>query len=196
MWKKIKESEFVQKMKRIRVNRAVYLTAVVILLALATVLAFSAAMNRAKKNEMENTPPAENGSGEVTDSTKEPDDSTETGADATIPELGLPVSGTLDQRHSVDVQVFSPTMKDYRVHLGVDIATAANAPVCAAADGTVEQIWEDPMMGWCIAISHTGECVTVYKNLAKEMAEGIAVGSTVLQGQLIRSEERRVGKEC
>ena len=41
------------------------------------------------------------------------------------------------------------------------------------------------MMGWCIALSHSGECITVYKNLAKDMAEGIAVGSDVLQGQLI-----------
>lgn len=185
MWKKFKESEFVERLKRIRVNRVVYLTAVVILLTLAIVLAFSAAMNRAKKNEMEKIPPVDESTNNEPNVTPEPDGSTETGADAKVPELGLPTSGKLSKKHSVDVQVFSPTMKDYRVHLGVDIATAANAPVCAAADGKVEQIWEDPMMGWCIALSHSGECITVYKNLAKDMAEGIAVGSDVLQGQLI-----------
>ena len=41
------------------------------------------------------------------------------------------------------------------------------------------------MMGWCIALTHAGECVTVYKNLAKDMAEGITVGSEVLEGQLL-----------
>ena len=41
------------------------------------------------------------------------------------------------------------------------------------------------MMGWCIALTHAGDCVTVYKNLAKDMAEGLEVGSTVLQGQLL-----------
>lgn len=185
MWKKIKESEFAQKLKRVRINRVVYLAAVVILLTLSVVLVFSAAMNRAKRDEMETIPPVISGSTGEPDVDQAPDDSAQTGTEAEVPELGLPVSGKLSRKHSVDVQVFSPTMKDYRVHLGVDIATAASAPVCAAADGTVEQIWEDPMMGWCIALSHAGECVTVYKNLAKDMAEGITVGSEVLRGQLL-----------
>lgn len=184
MWKKWKESEFYKKMRQVRVNRAVYLSAVVILLTLAVILAVTAALNRAKKSEVEE-PPA------ITDTTPDqntpttPDDSTQTGANAKVPELALPTSGTLLKEHSTDVQVFSQTMKDYRVHLGVDIACAASAPVCAAADGTVAQIWEDPMMGWCVALTHEGDCVTVYKNLAKDMAEGLEVGSAVLQGQLL-----------
>ena len=185
MWKKFKESEFLKRMKRVRVNRVLYFSVIAILLTLSVVLVFSAAMNRAKKNEIDNTQNPDQIGTNAPENTQNPDDSAETGANAKIPELGLPVSGTLAQKHSVDVQVFSPTMKDYRVHLGIDIATAENAPVCAAADGTVAQIWEDPMMGWCIALSHDGECVTVYKNLAKDMAEGITVGADVLQGQLL-----------
>ena len=76
-------------------------------------------------------------------------------------------------------------MGDYRIHLGIDIETEANAPVNAVAQGTVKQIWEDPMMGWCLALEHSGECVTVYKNLAKDMAEGITVGASVAEGQLL-----------
>ena len=49
MSKNWKESKFVQKMRRIRVNRVVYLTAVVILLTLAIVLAITAAANRARR---------------------------------------------------------------------------------------------------------------------------------------------------
>ena len=41
------------------------------------------------------------------------------------------------------------------------------------------------MMGWCVALNHAGECVTVYKNLAKDMAEGLEVGASVLEGQLL-----------
>ena len=74
-------------------------------------------------------------------------------------------------------------MGDYRVHLGVDIATAPEAPVYAAADGKVEKIWEDSMMGTCVAVTHKDETVSIYKNLAKELAEGIAAGATVKQGQ-------------
>jgi murein DD-endopeptidase MepM/ murein hydrolase activator NlpD len=76
-------------------------------------------------------------------------------------------------------------MGDYRVHLGVDIATAPEAPVYAAADGKVEKIWEDSMMGTCVAITHKDDTVTVYKNLAPELAEGIAAGVTVKKGDTI-----------
>ena len=71
------------------------------------------------------------------------------------------------------------------MHLGVDIATSAGADVLSVADGSVARIWEDPMMGWCVAVEHSGECVTVYKNLAKELAEGLAVGVTVKKGELL-----------
>ena len=184
-----KESEFFKKMKDVRVNRAVYLSSIVILLSLAVVLAITAATNRAKKNELPKENPTDTTvtlppANDTTQPT--PDDSKPTVKDEMPPEIALPVSaGTLSQKHSVDVQVFSPTLKEWRTHLGIDIATAEDAPVCAAADGTVEQIWEDPLMGWCVALSHSGECVTVYKNLAAEMAEGITAGATVQKGQLL-----------
>ena len=39
------------------------------------------------------------------------------------------------------------------------------------------------MMGTCVAVTHKDETVSIYKNLAKELAEGIAAGATVKQGQ-------------
>lgn len=190
MWKKWKESEFFKKMKQVRVNRAVYLSAIIILITLSVVLAITAATNRANKTPDPSLPdgdttqnqPVENPD---TDKTPGEDESKPT-YDDLVPELALPVSaGTLTKKHSVDVQVFSQTMNDYRIHLGIDIATAEAAPVCAVAAGTVAQMWEDPMMGWCIAVEHKGDCVTVYKNLAKTFAEGITVGSEVQAGQLL-----------
>ena len=185
MWKKWKESKLYYRLRQIRVNRAVYLSSIVILLALAVVLAITAATNRARRNEE----PGQTGG--VTQPTQPPvSDETPTGGEpdlptATVPELILPVEGKLAKAHSADVQVFSQTMQDFRVHLGIDIATAAAAEVFAAADGTVQKIWEDPMMGWCVALSHSGDCVTVYKNLAKDLAEGLTEGMTVRQGQLL-----------
>ena len=83
------------------------------------------------------------------------------------------------------MEVFSNTMKDYRVHLGVDINTEQNAAVNAAADGTVSQIWEDALMGYCIAVIHSGDACTVYKNLAETLPEGIEEGAAVKAGQTI-----------
>ena len=97
----------------------------------------------------------------------------------------LPVSGTLSSSHDPDLQVFSPTMNDYRVHLGIDLVTREKATVYSAADGTISKIWVDPMMGYCMAISHSGNCVTVYKNLAEDLPAGIKEGATVRAGQMI-----------
>ena len=182
MQNKWKESKFFKKLKQVPVNRAVYLTSVVILLALAVVLTVTAATNRAKQVDASQNTTAPLGT-LPTPSTSSPDSPTI--KPEPIPELALPTVGKLLTEHSVDVQVFSPTMQDWRVHLGVDIATEAGAPVCAVAAGTVSQIWEDPMMGWCVAVSHAGDCVTVYKNLAKDLAEGLNTGKTVAQGELL-----------
>lgn len=188
MWKKWKESKLCKKLKQVRVNRAIYLSAIVILLALAVVLAITAATNRAKKNA--NTPSVSDG---VTDQITEPattpppteNKDPQPTVNNKVPEMAAPVSGKLSKAHNAEVQVFSQTLQEYRVHLGIDILTEAAAPVLAAADGTVSNIWQDPMMGWCVALSHNGECLTVYKNLAEELAEGLSAGSSVQKGQLL-----------
>lgn len=187
MQKNWKESEFFKKLKHIRVNRAVYLCAIIVLLSISVVLIITAVNNRANKTPVDTTP-------NVT-TTEKPTQTTPPQANEndkptqgdTLPEFALPVGGVLSKKHSVDTQVFSPTLGEYRVHLGIDIATEEAAPVFAMAAGTVAQIWEDPMMGWSVAISHTGDAVTVYKNLAPQFADGITVGAEVEAGQLLGS---------
>ena len=206
MWEKFKNSKFVTKMKNEGSSRAVYVTVVTLLLAVAVLITATAIANRAKKNSANAIqPPSDgvsDGGGQDSSSTKPPADEdtnqtpsdTDTGnsqgdQDATptakIPELSLPVSGTISKHHDNSIQVFSPTMGDYRIHLGVDMVTKENAPVLAAADGVISQIWDDALMGKCLAISHSGDCYTIYKNLDSELPEDITVGATVTAGQQI-----------
>ena len=188
MQKNWKESQFFKKLKHIRVNRAVYLCAIIVLLSISVVLIITAVNNRATKDAIDTPPQVPNPS--HPQETTPPPQSGETAKPTQgnpVPDFALPVSGALSKKHSVDTQVFSPTLNEYRVHLGIDIATEEAAPVCAMAAGTVAQIWEDPMMGWSVALSHTGDCVTVYKNLSKQLADGIKVGAEVQAGQLLGS---------
>ena len=187
MQKNWKESEFFRKLKHIRVNRAVYLTAIIVLLSISVLLIVTAVNNRSKL-PVDTTPQA-SGTNKPQQTTPPPqiENTDKPTQSNTVPEFALPVSGVLSKKHSVDTQVFSPTLNEYRVHLGIDIATEAAAPVFAMAQGTVAQIWEDPMMGWSVAISHSGEAVTVYKNLSKQLADGISVGAEVEAGQLLGS---------
>ena len=40
-------------------------------------------------------------------------------------------------------------------------------------------------MGQCVAVSHSGDAYTIYKNLAAELPEGVVVGATVKAGDVI-----------
>lgn len=182
--------------RKARINRVIYITAVVLLIAIAVIAGVTSAANRAKKEPVETPPPSS--APEATPPAETPTPSKpietppvvpeETGDKVTSsspPELSLPVKGSISVGHDPELQVFSPTMQDYRVHLGIDINTDEGAAVFAAADGKIEKIWEDPMMGWCIAISHSGGTVSYYKNLSETLANGIEAGESVSSGQLL-----------
>lgn len=191
------ESDFSTRIKRFFSNRAVIVTLVTLLAAVGVVIAVTVSANRARQNApggMDTVVSGVNGTtsnpanlGEQTLPVYHGQESQPVNADPDDPAgiMSLPVSGKLFKDHDATLQVYSATMGDYRVHLGIDIATDVNAPVYAAADGTVEQVWDDALMGTCVAIQHDGDTVSVYKNLAKELAEGIEVGASVTGGQQI-----------
>ena len=193
------QSDFSRKFKELFRSRAVIVTTVTLLVVAGIVVAATVSANRAKRpsggdstgsltvTDVPGSEAAPSGKEEVTLPTYNGGETQPVGADADEPDalLDLPVSGQLLKGHDATLQVYSNTMGDYRVHLGVDIATAPEAPVMAAADGTVEKIWEDALMGTCVALTHGEDTVTVYKNLAKTVAEGITVGAQVKKGQQI-----------
>lgn len=164
----------------LKANKAVYITAISILLVMIMIVAAVAATNRDKQHPT-TTEPAPN----TTTTTAKPKDDPTSDVGTKLPTFSLPVSGKLSAVHDSELQVFSPTMGDYRVHLGIDVLATEDAPVYAAADGTVAQIWEDVRMGQCIAIKHSGDAVSIYKNVSADFPEGIIEGATVKRGQQI-----------
>ena len=183
-----------------RVNRTVYLTVAVLLIVLAVAVAMTSAANKARRGQAETTLPEITTSPapeitspkpeitapeeEVTKPTDNPSNN-DTGvngdisASSSVPTLSLPTVGFLGKEHDPTVQVFSNTLGEWRVHLGIDIMTEASAPVYPAAKGKITQISDDPMWGKCIWIEHSGDAVSVYRGLADELPEGIKVGTTV-----------------
>jgi murein DD-endopeptidase MepM/ murein hydrolase activator NlpD len=183
--------------KKAKINRAIYITAVILLISIAVIAGITSAANRAKKEPSETKPPQSTPEATLPDETpnasspneseSKPSEDEDTSASSKLPTFVLPANGSLSVGHDPELQVFSPTMQDYRVHLGIDINTEVGAAVYAAADGKIEKIWQDPMMGTCLAVSHSGGAVSYYKNLSETAPEGISVGSTVKAGQLIGS---------
>ena len=102
-----------------------------------------------------------------------------------LPTFVLPVTGDISIDFSDTVPVFSQTMNDYRTHLGVDISASLGSDVIAVADGTVTNVWDDPFMGTCVSIEHSGNAVSIYKNLDPVVKDGIIIGASVKSGDVI-----------
>ena len=105
----------------------------------------------------------------------------------TLPEFISPTAGYIMKEHSGDTPVFSVTMNDYRPHVGVDVYAPAGDDVFASADGEISNIWEDPMSGNCISITHSGGAVSIYRNMSPTVPENITVGAKVSAGEVIGS---------
>ena len=65
-----------------------------------------------------------------------------------------PVSGAVLNDYSGDELVYSETMQDWRTHNGLDFAADEGTDVLAAADGTVEAITDNSMMGTTVILLH------------------------------------------
>ena len=198
MWNKIKEA--------CRMNKAAVITGITLVVSLGIIIGVTAAANRARRAPVETgdvattTVPSLTVTDPIPSDTRPSSTTAATGTTAATtaartsvaaqvqdepPAFVLPVSGAMTKGHDLTLQVFSNTMRDWRVHNGIDIAATAGSPVYAAADGTVSAIWEDVSYGTCISVAHSGDCITYYKNLNPILADGIAVGTEVEQGQLI-----------
>jgi murein DD-endopeptidase MepM/ murein hydrolase activator NlpD len=187
------------RLKEDKGARAIAITVTVMLLVLTAIIITTVIANRAIKNDLpfEDTgsEPAgvtdpEQGEEQQPDTPVNPTPevtppTSETDANALPKHFLLPVSGVLQKKHSADMQVFSDTMCDYRVHLGIDIGTMAGASVSAMADGVIAQVWEDVSMGQCVAVSHSGNAYTIYKNLSVTLPESVKVGAAVKAGDVI-----------
>ncbi|MBO5788678.1 MAG: M23 family metallopeptidase [Clostridia bacterium] len=102
-----------------------------------------------------------------------------------LPVFSAPLSGTIAKRHDLTTPVYSATMQEYRVHRGLDIAAPIGTKVKAMAKGVVSDIYKDPLMGWCIVLSHNGNAQTIYCNLDAESAQSMEKGTLVEAGQVI-----------
>ena len=100
-------------------------------------------------------------------------------------ELSLPVVGVIAKGHDATIQVWSETLGAYKVHLGLDITAEKGTPVLAAADGKVAKVWDDALMGRCVAIDHGDEIFTFYKNLDPVLSAGIEEGKELSRGDQI-----------
>lgn len=103
---------------------------------------------------------------------------------AAIRELAVrPVSGTEERGYSMDHLSYSPTMRDWRTHDGIDLSASTGTPVRAALAGTVQAVYDDDFLGTVVELQHTQGRMTRYANLTAMPT--VSVGDRVEAGQVI-----------
>ena len=94
-----------------------------------------------------------------------------------------PTGGKIIKEFSEGKLVYSETLKDYRVHNGVDIKADILEKVVASEEGIVEKVKNDALMGITIIIDHKNGVKTVYSNLSS--TDMVKEGDIVKKGQVI-----------
>ena len=74
-------------------------------------------------------------------------------------------------------------MQDWRVHEGLDFSAEEGADVRAVADGVIEAVMEDGMLGTCVIISHNDGLKSLYGNLQEGSPS--LIGTQVKTGDVI-----------
>ncbi len=108
-----------------------------------------------------------------------------------------PVRGAVLRDYSVETLSLDPTMGDWRTHSGLDIAAANGVKVLSISAGTVEQVYNDMLMGTTVVVDHGGGLQSWYCNLDSETAvqpgDSVDIGSEL--GTVGGSAMAEVGEE-
>ena len=154
--------------------------AVIAILCISAVVVGILSAALAKDPGVETPPASDGGQTETPPAEEKPQETPEEKLTLASPTVGKMMTG-----HSHDTPVFSNTLEEWRVHTGIDISTEDAAPVLAAADGVVSAMYDDPLLGRTVVISHTQNIKTVYSNLTVDDAAFVKVGDEVKRGDRI-----------
>ncbi len=120
---------------------------------------------------------------------QDPDDFEDTEQTAAIQVMGggksyvRPSAGAVIKPYSMNQLVYSRTMKDWRVHSGLDLAAEKGEPVKSASEGKVAGVDSDALYGTTVAINQNDGLMVYYRGLSKDTAvrtgENIAAGATI-----------------
>ncbi len=190
------------------INRSVYVILAVLLITVLTLTVIGIVSTVSSRNDLPvDTLPednqSENGAPNETPNEAPDEKPSDLPSNVTPPvEEPKPVyvspceGGYIQKGFHESVLVFSSTMNEYRIHLGIDISGKVGDPVRAFSDGTVEKVYKDYFMGKTVVIDHGNGLKSYYMNLSDTLADGIEAGKKVAYGTVIGAIGETANLEC
>ena len=108
-------------------------------------------------------------------------------------EYKAPLNGEIIAHYSPDQPIYSYTLKDWRVHNGIDIAAPAGTEVLNVCDGVVESAAADDLMGNVVVVRHTDGKYSRYASLDTMLVQE---GQMVKLGDPIGTVGKSMLLEC
>ncbi len=182
-------------------TKGYYLVLAFCVLAVGTISFISYRSSQQKKAETpllpqdsQNVEKVEENVAEAPDSPEEQPQKEEAPKQEAAPaEYKAPLKGELIAHYSPDQPVYSYTLKDWRVHCGIDIAAEEGAKVMNVCDGAVESVIVDDLTGKTVTVRHTDGKVSRYASLG-DIA--VTEGQVVACGETIGTVGRSMLLEC
>lgn len=106
----------------------------------------------------------------------------------------LPIQGEIINAYSDGELVKSETLNLWQTHDGIDISAEAGADIKAAGEGTILNVWEDPLWGICVSIDHGNGYVSNYCGVDKNVP--VSIGQEVACGDIIARVGNTAECEC
>ena len=192
------------------INRAVYIILAALLITVLTLTVIGIVSTVSKRNDIPVdtvpedtvTPPSDEPPSDATPPTTEQKPEEVPSDTPLTPEPVKPVyvapceGGFIQKGHDETLPVFSATMCEHRLHLGVDISGKVGDAVRVFADGTVEKIEKDYFWGQTVVVDHGNGLKSYYMNLSETLAEGIEVGKRLTAGAVIGAIGETANIEC
>ena len=94
-----------------------------------------------------------------------------------------PCDGDIVGNCSLEELVYCIALDDWRTHNGIDYTANVGNPVYASADGVVEKVFEDELLGLSLVLNHQNGVLSVYGNMQKEKLA--IVGATLKKGEVL-----------
>lgn len=98
-------------------------------------------------------------------------------------EMSWPVNGQIVMDYSIETAIFDKTLEQYRTNDSICISAEAGTEVKAAAEGVVENIFEDNENGKSVVINHGNGWMSTYSQLENNLM--VEVGQVVGEGDVI-----------